>query len=201
MPPSDKNLSETDIRSPRSKASIVRADVADKRSWLASSPVCPLLGHYQIAHAAVAHLPAPFEIVRTRLGGSYFLACFGGEGRVLVDGLPKHPRIIDSRVLELSDPKVPDSRQPYHAGFGTAQTDTAKVARLVRGIDRFSNRAVARLLAEYREAHGIRKAGVVAASLTDPVSIPNQHMRAHASEGGLASAQFPYQRPDSFPFH
>jgi hypothetical protein len=31
-------------------------------------------------------MPAPFEIVRTRLGGSYFLACFGGEGRVLVDG-------------------------------------------------------------------------------------------------------------------
>jgi AraC-like DNA-binding protein len=86
MPPSDKNLSETDIRSPRSKAFVVRADAADMRSWLASSPVCPLLGHYQIAHAAVAHLPAPFEIVRTRLGGSYFLACFGGEGRVLVDG-------------------------------------------------------------------------------------------------------------------
>jgi AraC-like DNA-binding protein len=86
MPPSDKQLSETDIRSPRSKAWIVRADVSDARSWLGASPVCPLLGHYQIAHTAVAHLPAPFEIVRTRLGGSYFLACLGGEGRVLVDG-------------------------------------------------------------------------------------------------------------------
>ena len=86
MPRSDKQLSETDIRSPRSKVSVVRADAADARRWLASSPVCPLLAHYQIAHTAVAHLPAPFEIVRTRLGGSYFLACFGGEGRVLVDG-------------------------------------------------------------------------------------------------------------------
>jgi AraC-like DNA-binding protein len=86
MPPSDKNLSETDIRSPRSKALVVRADAADGRRWLASAPVCPLLAHYQIVHAAVAHLPAPFEIVRARLRGSYFLACFGGEGRVLVDG-------------------------------------------------------------------------------------------------------------------
>jgi len=86
MPRSDKELSETDIRSPRSKAWIVRADAADKRSWLASSPICPLLGQHQIAHTAVAYLPAPFEIVRTRLGGSYFLACFSGEGRVLVDG-------------------------------------------------------------------------------------------------------------------
>lgn len=31
-------------------------------------------------------MPAPFEIVRANLGGSYFLACFGGEGRVLIDG-------------------------------------------------------------------------------------------------------------------
>lgn len=86
MSPNDKNLSETDIRSPRSKAWIVRANAADARSWLAPAPVCPLLDHYQIAHTAVAHLRAPFEIVRTHLGGSYFLACFGGEGRVLVDG-------------------------------------------------------------------------------------------------------------------
>ena len=31
-------------------------------------------------------MPAPFEIVRTRLSGSYFLASFSGEGRVLIDG-------------------------------------------------------------------------------------------------------------------
>lgn len=86
MRPSDKNLSETDIRSPQSKAWLVRADAADRRSWLADAPVCPALSHYQIRHTAVAHMPAPFEIVRVRLGGSYFLACFGGEGRVLVDG-------------------------------------------------------------------------------------------------------------------
>lgn len=66
--------------------SIVRADRTDRREWLAQAPVCSALAHHQIRHVAVAHLPAPYEIVRTKLPGSFFLACFGGEGRVLVDG-------------------------------------------------------------------------------------------------------------------
>lgn len=86
MPKRDLNLSETDIRSPNAEAWIVRADDADTRDWLRNSPVCRSLANFQIRHLAVAHMPAPFEIVRTRLSGSYFLASFGGEGRVLIDG-------------------------------------------------------------------------------------------------------------------
>lgn len=82
----DHHLSETDIRPQNAEALIVRADSADSRDWIADAPVCPGLAHHQIRHLAVARMPSPFEIVRTRLGGSYFLACFGGEGRVLVDG-------------------------------------------------------------------------------------------------------------------
>jgi len=106
----------------------------------------------------------------------------GWAAAVLIANSP--PTVVDSRVIELADPGVPDSRQPYHADFGTAQTDTAKVTRLVRGIERFSGRSVAALLADYRE-HRVRYAGVVVSSLTDPASIANQHMRAHASEGRL----------------
>ena len=65
---------------------MIRADADDSRAWLAKAPVCPDLRQHQIRHLAVAHMPSPFEIVRTKLGGSYFLACFGGEGLVLVDG-------------------------------------------------------------------------------------------------------------------
>jgi AraC-like DNA-binding protein len=86
MRASDHHLSETDIRAPGAEVWTVRADAADDRSWLASAPVCPMLLNYQVRHLGVAHMPSPFEIVRTRLGGSYFLACFGGEGRLLVDG-------------------------------------------------------------------------------------------------------------------
>ena len=95
------------------------------------------------------------------------------------------PTVIDSRLIALADPAVAESRQPYHAGFGTEQTDTAKVTRLVRGIERFSRRTIAALLDEYRAEHRVRRAAVVVASLTDPATIANQHMRAHASEGRL----------------
>lgn len=86
MTSADASLSETDIRPPDAVAWTVRADASDARPWLAGSPVCPALACCQVRHLGVALMPSPFEIVRTRLEGSYLLACFGGEGRVLVDG-------------------------------------------------------------------------------------------------------------------
>lgn len=77
---------ETDIRSPSSETWAVRADTSDTRPWLASAPVCAPMLPLRMRHVGVATMPAPFEIVRTNLAGSYFLACFGGEGRVRVDG-------------------------------------------------------------------------------------------------------------------
>ena len=59
------------------------------------------------------------------------------------------------------------------------------MTRLLRGIERFSRRAIAALLADHRENHQVRRAGIVVASLTDPATIVNQHMRAHANEGRL----------------
>jgi len=110
----------------------------------------------------------------------------GWAAAVLITNSPRAPTtVLDSRVIELADPDVADARQPYHAGFGTAQTDTTKVSRLVRGVERFASRSVADLLADYRKQHHVRNAGVVVSSLTDPASIANQHMRAHASEGRL----------------
>ena len=109
----------------------------------------------------------------------------GWAAVVLIAGTRKAPRLIDSRVIELSDPRVAHSRQPYHAGLGTAQTNVAKVTRLIKGIERFSRVTIAKLLAEYGAEHRIRRAGVVVASLTDPATIANQHMRAHGSEGQL----------------
>lgn len=82
----DDHLSETDIRPDRAQTFMVRADDADLREWLANAPVCTELARHRIRHLAVASMPSPFEIVRTKLGGSYFLACVGGEGRVLIDG-------------------------------------------------------------------------------------------------------------------
>jgi len=109
----------------------------------------------------------------------------GWAAAVLIAQSRNGPAVSDSRVVELADPTVAHARQPYHAALGTAQTNTAKVTSLVRGIEQFSRRQIAALLKELGAEQRVRRAAVVVASLTDPASIANQHMRAHASEGRL----------------
>jgi hypothetical protein len=105
---------------------------------------------------------------------------------VLLGKTADGPRLVDRRRIELCDPDIPASRQPYHAGFGTEQTDTAAIARLTKIVERSARRSVARLIGDYR-ASGFepRHAGLVVGSDIDPARITNPHIRAHASEGQL----------------
>ncbi len=105
---------------------------------------------------------------------------------VLLAGPADAPRVLDRRRIELSDPSIPETTQPFHAGFGTERTDAAAVTRLTRIVTRCANRSVASLLRAYR-AMGYRPAriGIVVGSTVDPASIANQHIRAHAQEGRL----------------
>ena len=64
----------------------VKATGVDWRPWIADFSVCPLLNHYQIVHVGVMRTSAPTRIVRTKQTTTYFLACFGGRGKVLIDG-------------------------------------------------------------------------------------------------------------------
>jgi hypothetical protein len=115
-----------------------------------------------------------------------FRAKTGWAAVVLLESTADGPRLLDSRRLELCDPEEPDSRQPYHAGFGTFNENDAEVKRLVRGVRRFASRAMKRLLDEYSAArHAPRSGAVVAGSDVDPLKIANLHMRAHALEGRL----------------
>ena len=97
------------------------------------------------------------------------------------------PKVIDRRRVDLSDPAVPDSVQPFHAGLDLPKAVAAKaVARLVRCVERFSERAIAELIEHYRAGgHRIVSAGIVVGSTVDPQTIRNDHIRAHAEEGRL----------------
>ena len=105
---------------------------------------------------------------------------------VLLSGPTRAPKVLDRRRIELSDPARPRTRQPYHAGFGTAQTSRAVITRLVRTIERRARRSLKDLLREYARA-GVRPraAGIVVGSVIDPARIGNPHIRAHALEGAL----------------
>ncbi len=68
------SLSETHIVGSRTKEFIVRASQ------------CPALQVHQIAHVGIADAVVPYQMVRTHLSGAYLLACFSGQGKILLDG-------------------------------------------------------------------------------------------------------------------
>ncbi len=80
------DIRETDILGPDTRVLVVRANEEDRREWLSAAPVCDGLGTHRIAHCGIMHASRPFEIVRTKLSGTFFFACFEGEGLVLIDG-------------------------------------------------------------------------------------------------------------------
>ena len=106
---------------------------------------------------------------------------------VLVAGPASAPRALDRRVVELSDPAVPTSRQPYHAVMGAAGAASRRVEeRLLRLVTGATERSIRDLLERYRDAgHVIRAAALVVGSVIDPARIANDHIRAHALEGAL----------------
>jgi hypothetical protein len=105
---------------------------------------------------------------------------------VLLAGPPSAPRVLDRRRIELSDPRVPRTRQPHHAGFGIEQQSRRTIARLVRIVERCARASLGALVRRYR-ADGVtlRGVGIVVGSVIDPAQIANPHIRAHASEGAL----------------
>ena len=93
--------------------------------------------------------------------------------------------MLDSRRVEISDPDVADSRQPYHAGFGTARDAGDELKRLVSLVKTYGRKSVTALLREYQKQATVRGAGVIVGSLIDPGTIGNEHIRIHAKEGEL----------------
>ena len=105
---------------------------------------------------------------------------------VLVAGPVRSPQVLDRRVIDLSDPAVPESRQPHHAEFAMLEEDQVKLARRLKIVERVTNTSVTKLLEDYRSM-GCRPRGAALAvgSVIDPASITNPHIRAHALEGRL----------------
>lgn len=111
----------------------------------------------------------------------------GWATAVLVVGPARAPRVVDRRVIALSDPAVPTSRQPYHAVMRASSGQKATVERRLRAvIVRAARRSLRRLVRDYRDlGHVIRRAALVVGSDIDPARIGNDHIRAHALEGQL----------------
>ncbi|MGA2246850.1 MAG: AraC family transcriptional regulator [Verrucomicrobiota bacterium] len=79
-------LTDVTVFGPRTRMRGVRAPNIESRSWLESFPVCQALNQYQMIHIGIEETRSPMRIVRTKQTSTYFLACIGGQGSVLVDG-------------------------------------------------------------------------------------------------------------------
>lgn len=56
------------------------------REQIVRAADCATLASQGIAHVGLADAAVPYSMVRTDLPGAYFLGCFAGEGRILLDG-------------------------------------------------------------------------------------------------------------------
>jgi hypothetical protein len=109
---------------------------------------------------------------------------------VVLTGSRRAPVAIRRCIVELSDPDVVETRQPYHNGFGKEQADAREIARRITIIKRSATRSVEDFVREARSGTkaagnaGVA-AGLVVGSVIDPQQVGNPHIRAHASEGQL----------------
>lgn len=113
----------------------------------------------------------------------------GWAAAVLLGGTSRSPRVCDSFIIDLCDPKMAATRQPYPAAMGKLEANAAKLKARLTIVRRATKRSVAKMLADCRRNNfRIRRAGLVVGSQIDPALIGNPHIRAHALEGQLFRA-------------
>jgi AraC-like DNA-binding protein len=70
----------------RTSHRLVRAPLDTSRVWTEATPLCPALGRHHILHAGIVEAFSPYRLLRQNAAVLEMLACFGGEGRVLIAG-------------------------------------------------------------------------------------------------------------------
>jgi hypothetical protein len=110
----------------------------------------------------------------------------GWAAVVLLTNSARSPQLGAVNRVELCDPRLPETRQPYHAGTGELKPDSTTLNRRERVVRCISQHSIATLLNGYRQkGFRIRRAALVVGSQIDPDDIANPHIRAHALEGRL----------------
>ncbi|MGB7283292.1 MAG: hypothetical protein WBE13_13595 [Candidatus Acidiferrum sp.] len=106
---------------------------------------------------------------------------------VLLAGPSDAPQLVRCQTVLLSDPKIPQSKQPFHAVLELPEKEkkalTAKLGKVVAGA---TKKSVEELLQRASaEGYGVIGAGLVVGSLVDPATLHNDHIRAHGLEGRM----------------
>jgi hypothetical protein len=126
------------------------------------------------------------KMITAQSAGLGFRVKSGWAVVVLLTDTAQSPQLSDVSRIELCDPRLPETRQPYHAAMGKLETDSTKVNQRERVVRSISRQSLTRLLKGYQQkGFRIRLAALVVGSQIDPANIANPHIRAHALEGRL----------------
>ena len=108
----------------------------------------------------------------------------GRATAIVMAGPASAPRVLSRKSLQLWDPAVPESHQPWHAEFELPAEESARVVpKALAAVERVAMSALRELVSEVQTGQGaILGISLVAGSATDPESIHNPHMRAHARQ-------------------
>ena len=125
-------------------------------------------------------------MAKTTLG---FRVKSGWAAAVVLSDPLSSPSVLHARRIELSDPEVPESRQPFHAvddTLGDSERDQNQIEKRLRLVRAATERSIAKLWADsVNDGRTPVRAGIVTGSLVDPATIRQPHIRAHAMEGRL----------------
>jgi hypothetical protein len=111
----------------------------------------------------------------------------GRATAIVMAGPASAPRVLSRQSLQLWDPAIPESHQPWHAELELPPDERARIVPIaLEAVERVALSSLRVLVDEIQPALGsILGIALVAGSATDPESIRNPHMRAHAREGQL----------------
>ena len=110
----------------------------------------------------------------------------GSAVSIVIDGSVRSPHLCETQVINLSDPRNPETRQPYHAAMRVLEMNATKLKRRVQSVRQVTEKPIPDLLKRCtNNGYSVRRAALVVGSVIDPDSIANPHIRAHALEGRL----------------
>ena len=105
---------------------------------------------------------------------------------IALRGPASAPALVARRIVELCDPAVAQTRQPYHAALHAPEQDPQALGRRLAIVKRCADQSIAALLnADLFAGAECGAAALVVGSVIDPATVANPHIRAHASEGAL----------------
>jgi hypothetical protein len=110
-----------------------------------------------------------------------------GQGRlVLLNGGAASATVVDRRWIQLADPSLPESHQPYYEENGALRKNGPELERLMTAVERFGRQSLIETIDRQRdEGQSLVGIAIILGTLAHPDRVDNARMRGYALEQRL----------------